>query len=1021
MYRKLGNLLFSMTTAVTLMSVFAVSIAWATFIENDFGTDTAKKLVYSADWFSVLLLLIMVNITGNVFKYKLFTRKKWTILLFHLAFVLIIAGGGITRYAGFEGSMHIREGASSNLITLNRTFLTMDASVNDVTVKSSKKIALTQAGSNRYNLSATVAGQKVRMETMLFVPNATESVIESENGEPAIALFIMDGQRAGHEVQLMWNDQTAIDNVAYSLGENNIQGVNFSQSNGLPVFIAMDTVIVNDMMTRDTILLLPGIAHNLTERTIYRMGNQLFVLRGFWVSAEKSFIIDEQKETGMQGLVANLTVGNQQKRVNMMSRNGEPQPVNVRLGDVDVTVSFGRKTVNTPFSVELKDFILERYPGSNSPSSYASEVVVHDDDHAYSFPYRIFMNHTLKYRGYRFFQSSYDTDEGGTILSVSHDYWGTFVTYFGYLLMTLGMVLSLLNKNSRFRTLLRQSGNMGKLKKAGVAMFLLITISVSGQAQDKRATNKQHYNELNSLLVQDFNGRIEPYITMASDVMRKLYKKEQYKGIAAPVAVLGMQFDPVKWQQEPIIKISNSVLAREMGAPTGYISYRDMFINGQYKLQKLVSETYQKDPNKRNKYDKEVLNLDERMNISYQIYTGNFLKILPLKCDTSHRWATLESYVDQSADSVGVNPAKLYEYYLMLLSQGKATTDTETVVGALRAFKKFQREIGGEIVPSNLRISLEVFYTRANIFGRLFKLFFLVGFLMLISSLVRLFRPATVLRGADTAGFAASVLLFVVYTSGIVVRWIISGHAPWSNGYETMVFIGWATILAGLLFARKSPITLAVTNVLAGIVLLVAGFSWMNPEITPLVPVLKSYWLIVHVAVITSSYGFLGIGALLAFLNLLLYLTAKRNETIGTQIRELTTIIELTLIVGLVLLTTGSFIGGVWANESWGRYWGWDPKETWALVTILVYSVVLHLRKIPGGSSIVLFNSLSLLSFSSVLMTFFGVNYYLSGLHSYAQGDAPPIPVGVYIALALVLLVVTAAFIAERMRGQEKS
>jgi cytochrome c-type biogenesis protein CcsB len=231
------------------------------------------------------------------------------------------------------------------------------------------------------------------------------------------------------------------------------------------------------------------------------------------------------------------------------------------------------------------------------------------------------------------------------------------------------------------------------------------------------------------------------------------------------------------------------------------------------------------------------------------------------------------------------------------------------------------------------------------------------------------------------------------------MRWRISGHAPWSDGYESMLLISWATILAGIIFSKRSSITLAVTSIFSFLILYVAHLSWMDPEITNLVPVLKSYWLIIHVAVITSSYALFGIISFLGIINLAMmaWKNSKNADKIEPAINELTCIIEIALISGLYLLATGTILGGVWANESWGRYWGWDPKETWTLITIIVYAFIAHMRLIPGLKSVYLFNLMSVLGFGSVIMTYFGVNYYLSGLHSYARGELPPIPFIVYV------------------------
>jgi len=186
----------------------------------------------------------------------------------------------------------------------------------------------------------------------------------------------------------------------------------------------------------------------------------------------------------------------------------------------------------------------------------------------------------------------------------------------------------------------------------------------------------------------------------------------------------------------------------------------------------------------------------------------------------------------------------------------------------------------------------------------------------------------------------------------------------------------------------------------------------MDPTVTNLVPVLQSYWLSIHVSMITASYGFLGLGALLGFLTLILFIfkTTKNEKLIGLSIKELNAINEMSLMIGLVMLTVGNFLGGVWANESWGRYWGWDPKETWALVTILVYAVVVHLRFIKAIYSPFAYSVISLLSFTTVLMTYFGVNYYLAGMHSYAKGDPVPVPDFVPVTYAIIFVFIAIAW-----------
>jgi cytochrome c-type biogenesis protein CcsB len=357
-----------------------------------------------------------------------------------------------------------------------------------------------------------------------------------------------------------------------------------------------------------------------------------------------------------------------------------------------------------------------------------------------------------------------------------------------------------------------------------------------------------------------------------------------------------------------------------------------------------------------------------------------------------------------------------YEEYKNSISSGNWSRPEEY----LGYIKKYQKSYGADIMPSQTKISLEILYNDLNIFGKLAKIYALFGMVLLVFHFLLIFKPSARFDKTIRIGNALVFFAFVLYTAGLSARWYIAGHAPWSNGYESMIYIGWATSLSGFVFLKRSPISLAVTAMLTSIILFVAGMSWMNPEITNLVPVLKSYWLVVHVAIITASYGFLAMGALLGVLNLvLIILRNKENEkNIGFTILEISYIIEMALIVGLLMLTIGSFIGGVWANESWGRYWGWDPKETWALVTVLVYSIILHLRKIPGLKGVFSLSALSIVGLASVLMTFFGVNFYLSGMHSYAQGDPPPIPVALYVAVVLIIALIGAAWYSENKKGE---
>lgn len=1025
---KVFSFLFSMLFSVILLMIFAISIAYATFIENDYGTATAQALIYQAWWFELLLAVGAVNLAGSVVKYKLVNRKKWAILLFHLAFIIIIIGAGITRYYGFEGSMHIREGASNNQIVSEATFITLKASAQGKEVTSNTQVKFTPNTNNTFKETIEFDGKSVTVENELFVPNASETLVPDANGNPVISLIYSDKETPRRDFLLNQKEKKSYGSVSFGFETGDGSATVIFTGNGPNLtMVSADTITVSNMMGQAAEKYPPMVSHPVIANKFYAIGNSLFVLKGYMQKAVPALVQvpNETGEGSVNAFTAKVTSGGETRKVNVFGQSGVfLEPATCTINGIDLSLSYGPVVRELPFSIYLKDFQLERYPGSNSPSSYASEIVLKDPASSVERPFRIFMNNILNYSGYRFFQSSFDRDEKGTILSVNQDYWGTMVTYIGYFLMVLGMVFTLLSPGSRFQKVIRLSSKLQAMRKSGKAFVLLAFFSLSlggiNSAFGANASKDDHVKSFGRLLVQDHAGRIEPVHTLASDLLRKISKESTWEGLTPVEFFIEMSANPQKWRTVPFIKVDNGELRKNLSVAGKYVSFSQMFdAGGNYRLNDLVQQSYNKKQTERNKYDKEIINLDERLNICYQIFNGEFLKIFPVPNDSNKTWSTpttLPPTMNKTdADFAGSILHLYYEEYNNAGASGNYSKAEEY----LGYIKKYQSTYGSDIMPSPTKVSLEIFYNKFNIFGKLAKIFALLGFVLLIFHFMLIFKPTARYSTFITGGTALIFLAFLLYTAGLGIRWYISGHAPWSNGYETMIYIGWATILSGFIFVRRSPITLAVTTILTGIILFVAGMSWMNPEITNLVPVLKSYWLIVHVAVITASYGFLAMGALLGMLNLVLMIirNPKNEKNIRFTILEVSYIIEMALMIGLLMLTIGSFIGGVWANESWGRYWGWDPKETWALVTVLVYTIILHLRKIPGLKSIIGLSSLALVGLSSVLMTFFGVNYYLSGMHSYGAGDPPPIPNALYISIVIIAALIFAAYRAEGKKG----
>ncbi|MDM7926954.1 MAG: cytochrome c biogenesis protein CcsA [bacterium] len=733
--QSISRSFFSMTAALIMALIFAISIAAATFIEARSGTEAARSAVYNAFWFEILLALVGLNLAATLIRQRLWRKGKRTVFLFHLAFLFILAGAAITRHFGFSGSMNIREG------------------------------------------------------------QASDTVISDKTSQP------------------------------------------------------------------------------------------------------------------------------------------------VRL----------------PFSLRLEDFRVDRYPGSMKPSGFTSDVTVIDTAVAAEKPYSIFMNHILRHRGYRFYQSSYDDDEMGTVLTVSRDP-GMIPTYAGYVLLGLFLLVSLFSPGGRFRTL-------GRAVRAGsgVALSLLFLLSApaAGRAGGSsagtsgfrgrtvsRSAFERHFGRL---AVQDNQGRIKPLQSMTIEWIRSVPGLGNHgRGDADRIAFL-------------------------------------LFVR---------PDT--------------VLQTGEKTDFS----PASGYRLFPVPGDPAGRWVTAEA-AEKRLQTAPDPAAAFAAGWAGAMREAGLRSDWNRADSLVSALEDFQASHGGRSHPGSRRLKMEILHNRLDGPARLAQVVFWAGLGLLIFSVIASFRHDRPWKTAEKVLTVTLLACFAALTCGLGLRAWVSGHAPWTNRYETMVFIAWAGLLAGTLFGGRNRPALAAAGILSGLFLLAAASPAMDPKINTLAPVLKSVWLIIHVSVITSSYGFLGLGAVLAVFNLVLLVLPERERTRRAVLGQ-TAVTERCLLVGLVLLTIGNFLGAVWANESWGRYWGWDPKETWTLVTILLYAGVLHFRLVPGLRGPAAFNAGSLWAFGSVLMTYLGVNLYLSGMHSYATGAKPALPAAVFAAAGLAALLSAAALVRGR-------
>lgn len=694
--------------------------------------------------------------------------------------------------------------------------------------------------------------------------------------------------------------------------------------------------------------------------------------------------------------------------------------VHIREGE---TVSHLRTTEDTrplPFSIRLDDFKLVRYPGSHSPSSFESFLTIHTEEGERS--EHIYMNKVIYEQGYRLYQSSYDPDEQGTVLTVNNDTAGTGITYTGYLLLLAGMLLTLADPKSRFRQLAKQLK-----KRATPAIVLLILLPAAAFAQNadtgillKNTIPTGQSEQWARIQVQCPTGRIEPMDTYTDKLLRKIYRDNTFEGLTSEQVIIGFLLNPSYWGNVPLIRQSNKELSQTYSLPEGkYIRFFELFDrDGRYLIADAVDRAYSRPVAERSRLEKDLLKLDEKVNILYSLQQGRMLALFPLPGDASGKWYSPGDDLSAFAGRDSLFVAKIMPWYLGEASDALRTGDWESAEEVLSMMNIYQQKQSATPLLTEKQISWEVFYNRARLFFWSAMGYMAVGLLLLVFVVCRLLKPKRWFRAVIGPLTALVILLFMLHTFGIGIRWYISGRAPWANAYESMIYVAWATALAGLLFIRRSSMTLALAAFFAGIILFVANLNFMDPEITPLVPVLKSYWLMIHVAVITASYGFFGISFLLGLLTLGFMSASSPSRVVLLQphIRELRIINEMSLHIGLYLLTAGIFLGAVWANESWGRYWGWDPKETWALITMVVYAFILHARFVPALRSDYAFSVMSVLGLASVLMTYFGVNYYLSGLHSYGGGDTPPGLAAVFIVYACAFALMVYAGCKNRKR-----
>lgn len=605
-------------------------------------------------------------------------------------------------------------------------------------------------------------------------------------------------------------------------------------------------------------------------------------------------------------------------------------------------------TIELPFAVSLNKFEMDYYTGTKTPADYISFLSIKDGEK--TFDAVVSMNNIFKYRGFRFYQASYDSDHKGTILSVSYDPYGIAITYAGYLLLLLSMIWLLISKNGNFRKL---------IKSLGIIALIIIPNFASAQ----RTLTKDEAKAFGKLSMY-YNGRIVPIDTYARDFTRKITGKSSYKEFNAVQVLAGWMFFPEEWKEEPMIKIKDKEIhpfISDNNKKKEKLRLSDFFNAGIYKLSYVNLPTQHKG----------IREVDEKISLLMSQRTGSTLSAFP---QGNHWYACTDDLSDvQIQDTLFIS--KIFR----MITETLQEDNHEAIMSLFEKISVYQYKRADKDAISPTKTKLEIFYNKFDAASILYKVNIGVGILT-FGAFIWSFLTGKKKRIFKSLAYIQIIHSMAFLSLSVGLRWYISSHIPMSNGYETMVFIAWCIMVITILFGRKSNLIPSMGLLLSGFALLVATLSAMNPGITQLIPVLQSPWLSIHVSLIMISYSLFGFMMFNGITALILHASSANSTEYIIRLQKISQII---LYPALFTLAAGIFVGAIWANISWGRYWGWDPKEVWALITMLIYSFAIHNQSLKIFRKPVFFHVFTIIAFLSIIMTYFGVSLFFGGMHSY--------------------------------------
>ena len=660
---------------------------------------------------------------------------------------------------------------------------------------------------------------------------------------------------------------------------------------------------------------------------------------------------------------------------------GEQGTMRVRQGEQQTSFTDSKGISHQlPFSITLNQFEIIYYKGTLAPMDFISHISVADKDCHRQIQGKVSMNHIFSYQHYRFYQSGYSEDNEGSVFSVSHDPYGIGITYAGYTLFLLSTVFFFFSPQSRFRQLLKSP----LLHRSLTVILLLFAFSLNSNFLKANSTSPkvlprevaEHFGDLYIL----YNNRICPLQTFARDFTVKLYGSSSYKGLTPEEVLTGWLFYYDSWKNEPIIRIKSNEARKLLEIEGNYARLKDYISTiNEYKLEKMMNHirSGEQVTDKRG-----IEEADEKFNIINLVCTGAMMKIFPCRniAGKTLEWYSQSDQLPQDMDNdkwVFIRKSMSYVNEMIVM---KKYNDACLL---LEKIKKYQQKECDGLLPADNKFKAEKIYNQFDYSKSVAMACICIG---LICFIYYCHCMASQKRTSRKAIIILNILLWIVFTylsAAICLRGYVSNHLPLSNGFETMQFMAWCTLLLTFLLQRKFAMLLPFGFLLCGLTLMVSMLGESNPQITQLMPVLQSPLLSIHVVVIMIAYSLLAFIMLNGVTAVILHQSQKECKE---QIERLQIISQIILYPAIFLLAIGIFIGAVWANVSWGRYWGWDPKEVWALITMLVYALALHPRSLPWFHRTMFFHVFCITAFITVLITYFGVNFLLGGMHSYANG-----------------------------------